>query len=106
MKAIVPSQGLSTRQKKAAAPLIKAEVLKYQDRFFLEDTSAVLWTLHTVYGFGPKKLKDFWECWFNFHKEVVDRYEVSDEDTGWYFKQKLQDYGVDIEKWYKEKEES
>ena len=62
---------------------------------------AVLYALHHLCGFGPKRLKQFF-CGFNqIYEELVKRYET-ETDLPWIYDWKLKDIGVDVDAWREE----
>ena len=103
MKAHLPNRKLTAAQKKALIPEIEKEILYYQDKFYVENTAAILWTLHITFGFGKKRLKEFWDAYFQIHDEIVENYQLDDLGEGMVYKDKLKRIGVDIEEWCEEK---
>lgn len=68
----------------------------------MDQDSSVLWMLHEQFGFGHKRLYRAWKLMHEDNKKLQARYEMGPEDGGWLCRQKLKEYGVDIERWYKD----
>lgn len=69
-----------------------------KDKVFCKDVDTmVLWTLHSVYGWGPKRLKDFYICMFREHLRMRDYYEMDELYPERY---KLKEKGVDLDEWF------
>lgn len=62
---------------------------------------AVLWMLHELCGFGPKRLHDFFEGFNRVYDELVAYYDMVD-DLPWIYERKLKEIGVDVAEWRKE----
>lgn len=70
-----------------------------------EIDAMVLWILHTEFGFGEKRLKEFHDRFGPEIKALVKRYELPGTDTPWLCTKKLLDKGIDIRKWNQENKE-
>lgn len=98
---------LTRPQKKAAKKEIKAQILETDRAYYLDMDAAVLWTLHKRFGFGRKRLREFFEAFADSHDELCKYYELDEDDNGiWLCRKQLKDYGVDVEAWEKEYEEN
>lgn len=62
----------------------------------------VLYTLMVHLGFGPKRLRRFYEAFSAEHDRLIQHYEMPDDYT-WLCKEKLKEIGVDVEAWNKER---
>lgn len=71
-------------------------------QYEMDQDSSVLWMLHEQFGFGRKKLYRAWKRMHEDNKKLQDHYEMGPEDGGWLCRQKLKQYGVDLERWYKD----
>lgn len=67
-----------------------------------EVDAMILWILHTEFGFGEKRLKQFHDRFGPEIKALTKRYELPGKDTPWLCTQKLLDKGIDIRKWNQE----
>lgn len=69
------------------------------DRQHSDDLDAmVLYTLHARFGFGKKRLRQFYEAMIEEHDKLIKHYEMP-EDYPWLCRHKLKEIGVDIEQW-------
>ena len=70
----------------------------------------ILWVLHTVFGFGPIRLKRFYDGFRPEMQALMDRYEMEECDQVWLCSYMLNNYlasyGTSLEEWRKESEES
>lgn len=89
--------------KTMAEEVVKREVrqqyLKEEKNCTLDIDSTYLWALHSVYGWGAKRLKDFYRAVFLEHLRMRKHYEVDDLYPE---RMKLKEIGVDVESWYDE----
>ena len=94
--------------KKAGKVLLGADLtneeqqsIKEYDRNNTDEIDAmILWNLHLIFGFGEKRLMEFYN---NFSKDLhamCERYELTDrEDELWLCTHKLKEkFGIDIHK--------
>lgn len=77
---------------------IAVETRKHED----EVVALILWSLMDQFGFGEKRLKQFYDGFEPSIKSLLDRYEMADEDDVWLCTKKLKDKGIDIAKWREE----
>lgn len=100
MKARIPFS-MNKRQKQAMEDAINKQIAEADAKYCNEVDAVVLWTLHRELGFGPTRLRRFWEALYQNHNEMVKRYEMSGEYP-WICTYKLKEIGVDVEAWNKE----
>jgi len=101
MKARLPCN-MTNAQRKAMDAEIRKRVLEVDEEWSIDADAVVLWTLHVCFGFGQKRLRRFWEACLKEHKRLREYYELPPEDSGWLYRRKLQEIGVDVKGWYKE----
>ena len=101
MKALIPAK-LSKSQRDAMNREINRQILENDEKFAMDADASVLWTLHTVFGFGKKRLRRFYEENLKMHNEMREFYQLNTDETFWLCRYKLKNYGIDIEEWYKE----
>lgn len=93
---------LSAAEKKAMDMEINRQIVE-ADRRYADDIDAmVLYTLHVHLGFGPKRLRRFYEAFAAEHDRLIQHYEMPDDYT-WLCKAKLKEIGVDVEAWNRER---
>lgn len=96
---------LTSAEKKAMTMEIQRQLAKYDSKHALEIVSMILWVLHEQFGFGPKRLKQFYDAFSPTVDDLIKRYEMEDSDQIWLCTQMLKRYGIDIEDWYKDGKE-
>ena len=92
---------LTAAERKAMNLEIQRQLAEYDLKHELEIEALILWTLHDQFGFGPKRLKRFWDGFNSALKALVSRYELEDTDDIWLCTHKLKEIGVDLENWSK-----
>lgn len=98
---------LNSAEKKAMDIEINKAWAEKLKRNQAEINAIVLWVLHDLLGFGPKRLRRFFDQFNPSVAGLISRYEL-DEGNGddiWLCEKQLKDYGIDIEQWLKEAEE-
>lgn len=95
---------LTAAEKKAMEKEILRQLAEDNRKNVIEVDAMILWQLHEVFGFGPERLKKFFDAFVPGIEEVADNYEMQDtNDKIWLFTHKLKEYGIDLEQWHKEK---
>ena len=85
-------------EREAMSKEIRRQIVE-MDRKHSDDLDAmVLYTLHAKFGFGKKRLRQFYEAMLEEHDKLIKHYEMPDEYP-WLCKYKLKEIGVDIEQW-------
>ena len=103
MKARVP---LPPVARKAMNMEIQRQLAEYDKKHILEIDSMILWLLHQLDGFGPKRLRKFYDALAPATEELVKRYEMDDSDKVWLCTRMLKNYGININEWEKERRNS
>lgn len=93
-------------QKKSMEMEIRRQLAEADKNDSLEIDSMILWILHDKYGWGKRKLKDFFNTFTQELKALTDRYVMEDCDTVWLCTRKLKDAGIDISEWLAESEQA
>lgn len=93
---------LTSAEKKAMDIEIQKQLGVMNERNRLEIVSMILWQLKEKYGFGPKRLKDFFMRFDNDIRALTERYMLEDNDDAWLCTYKLKESGIDIYEWDKE----
>jgi hypothetical protein len=81
---------------------------EYDRKNAVEVDAIILWTLHEVFGFGPIRLKRFYDAFAPAMDELVKRYEMEETDQVWLCTHMLESYlstyDIKLEDWQKEQE--
>lgn len=93
---------MSAAEKKAMNLEIQRQLAEYDQKHLFEIDAMILWVLHERFGFGPKRLRQYYDSFRNCTNELVKRYEMDSGDDVWLCTQMLKRIGVDIEQWHKE----
>ena len=88
-------------EQKAVDKLIGEQAAEFERKHADEHDAMILWVLHTQYGWGEKRLRQFWDAYRSAHMELIRRYETYDSawDDAWICKQKLLEAGIDFSSW-------
>jgi hypothetical protein len=93
---------LNAAERKAMDLEIQRQLAEFDLRNEREIDAIILWELHQQFGFGPKRLKHFYQ---NFGVELhnlIQRYQMSADDEVWLATHILKEYGIDLEEWERE----
>lgn len=79
---------------------VRDEALRVEAELRSDVDAMILYVLHSHYGWGPKRLRQFWDVFIEEHRELRDHYEMhSPGDNAYLAKRKLKEIGVDVEAW-------
>lgn len=81
---------------------IKRQILESEKKLELDMDCAILWALHTGFGFGKDRLEKFYRMFVQEHKRVRDLYEIDDTYPE---RMELLKLGVDVKKLQEEEDE-
>ena len=81
------------RATSAAIVEINRQLLEQEEKYSLDLDAMILWTLHKCYGFGKKRLEDFYRAMVEEHIRMRKFYEMNDTYPEQY---KLREIGVDV----------
>lgn len=95
---------MSKAEQKALDIEARKAVLQCEEQYRADLDAAILYFLHTKYGFGEKRLREFWDGFNALHEEMIQHYMVESADAAWVCRDKLKQIGVDVVKWYEEDE--
>ncbi|MBR2587441.1 hypothetical protein IKE71_03690 [Candidatus Saccharibacteria bacterium] len=88
---------MTVAQQKAAHEEIKRQVIKAQDKYDLGEAATTLYAVMTFFGCGEKKVKAFFNEYYNLHQAFKERYEMEGiDDYEWYCDLRLKEKGVDV----------
>ena len=94
---------LTNAERKAMNIEIQKELAEYERKHAMEVDAIVLWTLRKVAGWGPERLRRFYDAFAPEFDALLDRYDMDAEDGLWLCTKELRDYGIDLEQWEKER---
>lgn len=90
---------LSENEKKAMDIEINRQIIEADREYQLDLNTLVLYTLYAHFGFGKKRLREFFLSMKQEHDDLINHYELEEEEFPWIARKKLLDAGVDVEKW-------
>lgn len=94
MKAHLP---MSRTQKRTFMTEVNRQCVEYEKAHEAELVCRSLWILHTVFGFGAKRLTRFFKAYHKEVAELVNHYELDPSDDCWLCMKKLHDAGFSFE---------
>ena len=94
---------LSKNEQKAMDIEIENQIAEYDRKHLDEVAACVLWTLHETNGFGPKRLKEFYDIFIANYIVMINGYGLGKSNNLWDYTNKLSDYGFDISRIREEK---
>ena len=89
-------------EQKAIEMEMRRQYAEWDRRHSMEIDAIVLWQLHTQLGFGPVRLKKFFEGFRPAANELIERYSLDEADQVWLQTEQLKEIGVDLNQWYEE----
>lgn len=93
---------LTNAERKALDIEISRQLADYTDRYELEIESMILLVLMEEFGFGEKRLRRVHNELTKGIDDLVNRYQMDDQDAIWLCTQKLKERGIDISTWNEE----
>lgn len=104
MKARPCNGGMTAEQRKIMKAEIRKELAEHDRQHALEIDAIVLWVLHETFGFGEKRLKQYFDEFGKQLDKLREYYVMDEEDEAWLCSYKLKQAGIDLETWEREKE--
>lgn len=95
---------LSKVERQALNIEVKKAIVENEELYRQDLDAAILYYLNTKYGFGVKRLRDFWDGFNKLHDEMIQHYMIDSEDAAWVCREALKNIGVDVKQWYEEDE--
>lgn len=102
MKARIPWKP-SKSEKKAMKDEINRQVIEVNKQYANDIDAVILYTLHKRFGFGKKRLRQFFEAFYAEYQTLVKYYEMP-EACPFICDRELKKIGVDIAEWNKERD--
>lgn len=96
MKAHIPRR-LSANEHKILMRVANEQCVEFEKQHEAELVCRSLWVLHSVFGWGAKRLTRFYKAYHKEVAELVKHYELDPEDDCWLCMKKLHDAGFDFE---------
>lgn len=93
---------MSAAEKKAMDMEIQRQLAEYDRKHLAEIDAMILWVLHEQFGFGPKRLRRYYDAFQSAIDSLVGHYQMDTGDDVWISTHMLKQIGVDIEEWHKE----
>lgn len=95
---------LSKAERTALDIEVRKAIAENEKTYHMDMDAAILYFLHTKYGFGEKRLRDFWNGFNALHGQILRDYMVLNDEAAWVCRQKLKNIGVDVKAWWEEDE--
>ena len=86
-------QPLTASQKRTLLEEANRQCIEYEKQHEAEQVCRSLWVLHKYFGFGAKRLNEFYKHYMAETHELVKHYEMKPEDDLWLCMRKLHDAG-------------
>lgn len=94
---------MSKKQEQAMKKEIRRQIIIQDEQHANDLDTVILYTLHSVFGFGKKRLRRFYDGFVQGREELADYYEMPD-DVPFLCDRELKRIGVDVAAWNKERE--
>lgn len=94
---------LNKKEQKAVNEEITRQLIEIEGKYVKDNDATILLALHTCFGFGKKRLRRFWDYYFEEQKRLREYYQLDDHE-GNLCKFKLKLIGIDIDEWHEEME--
>ena len=92
---------LTKEEQRAMDEEINRQIAEKHREWTTHVDAMILWTLHTQFGFGKKRLREFYVEFTKQHLKLIDYYQC-DGDDGGLCVYKLKGIGIDLDAWAKE----
>ena len=90
---------LTAAEEKALNMTVRQKLAEHDRQNCNEIDAMILYILHTEFGFGEKRLRQFYDTFVPAINELCNRYEMEACDNPWLCTHKLKEHGIDIEAW-------
>lgn len=87
---------LSSNQRRVIRSEINRQCVEFEKEHEAEQVCRSLWVLHKYFGFGAKRLTEFYRLYMSEVNDLVEHYEMSPNDALWLCMKKLHDAGFDF----------
>lgn len=96
---------LTSKEQQAFEKEVMSQLREMDRKHSLEMDALMLWQLHVQLGFGPKRLRRFYDRFIVALDEMDERYDLESFDKVLKCTEELKAYGIDIEQWDAERED-
>lgn len=93
---------LTAAERKAMQLEVNRQIVEADKQYTRDLDAMILYTLSVHLGFGPKRLRRFWDAFSAEHQRLVQHYEMPD-DYPWLCREQLKRIGVDVDLWAAER---
>lgn len=90
-------------EKKAMGIEVRRELVKANKARENDVDAAILYTLYNRFGWGAKRLREFYDAFTEEYKKLINYYQMPNAYP-WLCKEMLKRVGVDIDEWNNERE--
>lgn len=90
---------LTSAEKKALDMEIRRQFAEYTRKYEIEIESMVLLAIREEFGFGEERLKRTHKALSEGIDNLVERYQLNEDDAAWLCTYKLKEQGFDISGW-------
>lgn len=94
------------KEQEAMEQEIRKQLAEWDQKNAIEIDAMFLWFMHEEFGFGMERLRRVYFGFRPYMEALAKRYEMNGPDTPFLCTEKLLKYGVNLEDWEKELEES
>ena len=92
-------------ERKAMNIEINRQIIENEKKYAKDFDATILYLLRKKYGFGYKRLKEFFMDFEKVQEELIAYYQMDEQDGPWLCARKLQEEcAIDLDEWYREKE--
>lgn len=96
MRARIP-QRFSAKAQRSFKQEVNRQCMEFEKAHEAELVCRSLWILHSVFGWGAKRLTQFYRAYHKEVAELVKHYELDPTDDLWLCMKKLHDAGFSFE---------
>lgn len=93
---------LTAQERKAMNMEIQRQLHEYDKAHMKEFDAVILYVLRQVFGFGEKRLRQFYDRFNTEVDALLQRYLMEEGDKVWLCTEMLKRDGIDIEQWQKD----
>lgn len=91
------------KEQRAMDAEINRQIVEKDKEYQADIDAMFLYVLMSKYGWGKKRLREFWDAFNEEHKRLREHYLMDDEgDNEWLAHEKLKSIDVDVRQWIKE----